>query len=181
MNFLKKAITLVEVLISIFIFLLILVSVMNLFSSGIQGSQKSLTHQDNMQTANILMAQIEYDLLRATEIVYPEINDKQKEANWKTITNDGKEISFVYDTINKGIEGVHRNVTGYNIASPIDQFFAKDHVINLSFTHFVVNATQNNGMLNDKHSMWVELEIGEKNGKVATFTMNRLISVKKPF
>ncbi len=175
----KKAFTLVEITIGIFIFSILLLVVMNVFSSGMKGSQKALSHQDNMEAANILMAQIEYDLSRATKITFPDWNDTQSEAQWKFESEDGKEVTFFYE---KSSEGVHRNVTGDGIA-PINYYFAKGHTVNISFTHFAVDAGggNNDDLLVEKHGMWIDLEVGDPKGKYPSFTMNKLIVVRRPF
>ncbi len=179
----KRAFTLVEIIIGVIIFSILLLVVMNVFISGMKGSQKSLTHQDNMEAANILMAQIEYDLSRATKIEYPDWNETRPEAQWKFEGENGESIIYTYDITGNGIDGVHRNVFGYNIDSPINHYFAKGHTINISFTHYALKAGggKNKDLLADKHGMWVDLEVGDPKGNAASFTMNKLIVVRKPF
>lgn len=177
----KKAFSLVEITIGVLIFSIMLIVVMNVFSSGMKGSRIALTHQDNMEVANLLMAQIEYDLLKTTKIEYPKRNETKSEAQFKFEGEDGKTITFSYDMTDNGIDGVHRNVFENN--SSLDYYFAKGHTINIKFTHFAVDAGggSNNDLLSDKHGIWIDLEVGDPKESVASFTMNKLIVVRCPF
>ena len=179
----KKAVTLIEILICVVLSALLIIGLMNLFSSGLKGSTKTLALQDNMETANILMAQIEYDLLKATEITVPEwTKGSEGSAQW---ISDSKSsigsVQYTYDYVSGSKDGVHRKVHGNNI--DLDNYFAKNHLIDLKFTHFAVDTDkdQNNDIISEKHGIWVELTVysKEKEDKDA-FTIKRLIAVKKP-
>ena len=78
----KSAITLIEMSIAIVLAFILLSVVLKIFSSGMKESANALTHQDNMETANILMSQIEYDLIKATAIQSPNCNEKSNNAKW---------------------------------------------------------------------------------------------------
>ena len=195
----KKAISLIEISIAAFLAFIILGSILNVFSSGLKGSTKNLTHQDNMETANILMSQIELDLLKATEIKKPGWNQEDNNAQWvmNSSTSLG-DISFTYDFVPNSLKGVHRLVKGNNIEE--SHYYAKDHLVNLNFTHLVINSknpsnnndntendnnnnndnseNNNNNPLIEKHAMWVEIEIGSSKGDVASYTLKRLITLK---
>ena len=175
MKNLKKAITLIEMSIAIVFAFILLAGVLKIFSSGMKGSAKALTHQDNMETANILMSQIEYDLIKATEIQIPACNEKSKNAQWsfKTKSSLG-DISFSYDYVQNSTDGVHRIVNGNDIKE--DNYFARGHPINLQFTHIVVYSDDSNeNTITENHGMWVELDVGSQKGDVATYTLKRLI------
>ena len=106
----KKAVTLAEVIIGIVLSALIIIGVMRVFTSGMRGSTKGLAHQANMETASILMAQIEYDLLRATEIKSPAQNSKDDGASWKFYyaqSGLGYPLTVNYSKVS---EGILRNV-----------------------------------------------------------------------
>lgn len=180
----KKAVTLVEVLICITLSVLLLVGVMNLFGSGLKGSAQVLTLQDNMETANILMSQIELDLLKATEISIPLSNEEDNIASWffdNKCPVIGK-ITYNYDyNKNDSKTGVHRNVNEDGIA--YDLFFAKNHFIDLKFKHLVIDTdkTSNNDISFENHAMWVELTVYSKDKTDKdSFTLKRLIPIKKP-
>ena len=182
----RKAVTLVEILIGIILTALIISGVMQLFSSGMKDTAKALTHQDNMEAANILMTQIEYDLLRAVEIKEPVWNDTQDGGLWEIQkteednNNSKKTISINYS--NNGNNGILRDYGGEK------HVFAKGHAVKLSFTHFAVDTSEGNenDKLVVKHGMWVELTVysnpgnyDEKDDK--TFDMRRLIVIRRPF
>ena len=188
-----KALSLIEITIGTFLAFILLGSVLKVFSSGIKGSTKNLTHQDNMETANILMSQIELDLLKANEIKTPGWNQEDNNAQWAMSSSSSLgNITFTYDYVPNSPIGVHRLVKGNNIEE--NHYYAKDHIVNLNFTHLVINSnntgindennnSNNNNNINDnllieKHAMWVEIEIGSTKGDVATYTLKRLITLK---
>lgn len=183
MNINKKAVTLVEVLICVALSVVILIGILNLFGSALKGSAKTLTMQDNIETANILISQIEHDLLNATEIIVPDWNEESIGlALWiyDSKNTDGS-IGYAYDYVANSKDGVHRKTTKNNISQ--DYYFAKGHLVDLKFKHFAVDTykDQNNEIIEEKHGMWVELTVysKEKNEK-DSFTIKRLIPIKKP-
>ena len=183
MIFRKKAITLIEISIGILIFSILLVGILNLFSSGLKGSAKALTHQDNMEAANLLMAQIENDLAKASEIVFPEWNKEARNAQWKyKADNTANETIFSYDYTEGDLKGVHRKVSGNNLE--LENYLAKDHIIDLKFKHFAIDAGKgkDDNFTEERHGIWVDLTVysKDKNDK-DSFTMKRLISIRKPF
>lgn len=179
----KKAVSLIEITICIIISALLLIGILNLLSSGMKGSAKALTHQDNMEAANILMRQIEYDLSRASEIISPARNKTEKEANWVLKYIEGgqeKTITYMYNTESSSTlfppyNGIKRVVDKTGESSR-KSYLAKGHPIKLTFTHYASGTADF-----EKHGMWVELEVGSQRNDVATFSLNKLIAVKKPF
>ena len=175
----RKAITLVEISIVSVLAFLIIGSILNVFSSGIKGSTRNLTHQDNMETANILMSQIEFDLLKVNEIISPDWNQEGNKAIMvmKSSSSLG-DIVFSYDNDPTSQNGVHRYVKGNNFEE--NNYFAKNHPVKLNFTHVVINSTNSNNerLFIEKHAMWVELEVGSAKGDVASYTLKRLITLK---
>ncbi len=89
-------------------------------------------------------------------------------------------IQYTYDYVSGSKDGVHRKVLENNIN--IDNYFAKNHLVELSFKHFAVdiNKDQNNEIVSGKHGMWVELTVYSKEkDEKDSFTIKRLISVKE--
>ena len=180
----KKAFTLIEVLICVILSALLIIGLMNIFGSGLKGSAKTLNLQDNMETANILMAQIEHDLMNATEITVPEWNKGSVGlAQWVSESDSSSgSTQYYYNYVSGSKEGVQRKVLGNNVN--LNHYLAKNHLIDLRFTHYAIDAykDENNEFISEKHGMWVELTVyspKDKNDKDA-FTIKRLISVKKP-
>ena len=179
----KNAVSLIEIAICIVLSTLLLIGILNLLSSGMKGSAKALTHQDNMEAANILMRQIEYDLSRATEIMSPARNKTEKEANWVIKYKEGgqeKAITYMYNvesnsTLFPPYKGIKRIVDNTGEGSK-DSYLAKGHPIKLYFTHYASGTADF-----EKHGMWVELEVGSQRNDVATFSLRRLIAIQKPF
>ena len=182
MKYRNKAVTLIEVLICVVLSVILIIGLMNLFGSGLKGSAKTLNLQDNMETANILMAQIEYDLAKATKITVPDWNEgSQGSAQWVCDSKSSVgSIQYTYDYVSGSKDGVHRKILGNNVN--IENYFAKNHLIELNFKHFAldINKDQNNDIINEKHGMWVELTVysKEKDDNDA-FTIKRLIALKE--
>ena len=176
-----KAVTLIEVTIAVVLSAIIIVGLMNLFSSGMRGSAKGMAHQANMESASILMAQIEYDLLRATEIKSPTANMKDDGASWKFFygaSGEGYPVTVNYTKTSDGItRNVFDEISNKTIANNV---FAKNHKVSLSFLHFLVNPSEDEQVI--KHGVWVELTVDSKDNKTASktepFTMKRLIIIR---
>lgn len=176
-----KAVTLIEVMIGIILSAILIIGVMNIFSSGMKGSTKGLAHQANMETASILMAQIEYDLLRGTHIKSPSIDMKDDGASWKfyyAASGLGYPLTVNYS---KGSEGIVRNVIDEKNNKIINNtIFAKGHDVALSFTHLKFEDPNDKKNL-QKHGLWIELTVSAKEKRTAqveTFTLKRLIIIR---
>ena len=174
----KKALTIVEISIGAIISSLLLLVVLNLFSSGMKSSSQTLTHQDNMEAANILMSQIECDLQRATEIKHPGWNDSDKVSNW-VFQNKDVNINYTYDGAT-GAEGVIRIVN--DNGKTVKTTFSKNHPVKIKFTHFAKPTSVEKGNIKnfEKHGMWVEIVVSSKGKDIPPFTLKRLITVNIP-
>lgn len=179
----KKAVTLVEVVIGVVLSAVLIVVIMNLFSSGMKGSVKGLAHQANMETASIIMSQIEYDLLRGVSISQPEANldEDFDKAIWELyyIASGKREHATVtYTRLENGI-GVEREVKPSN-GKPLKVIFAKDKKVDLKFKHLRANVGTQDVPLY-KHGMLVKLTVSSKDSKKVgvnseeSFTLSRLI------
>lgn len=177
----KEAFTLIEISIGIIISALLLTGIMNLFSSGMKGSTKGMAYQANMETATILMAQIEYDLLKTVQINYPTSadgpNDKQKMAQWQFYKAPEGIATVTYQIIDNNVVRDVELPNGKNQKS----VFGKGLNIDINFLHFAVNSgTSEFEIL--KHAMWVELKVDtkyDKNvGKNEPIELNRLILIR---
>ena len=179
----KKAVTLVEITIGVVLSALLLVGIMNLFSSGMKGSVKGLAHQANMEAASILMSQIEYDLLRGVSISQPEANLEENfdRAIWDFyyIASGKREFATVtYTRLGNGI-GVEREVKPSS-GKPFKVVLAKDKKVELSFKHIKINAG-NKEVPVYKHGMLVKLTVSSKDSKKVgvnseeSFSLSRLI------
>lgn len=174
----RKGVTLVELTIGIAISALLLCGIMNLLSAGMKGSTKGLAHQANMEAASILMSQIEYDLLRATDILDPQNNEKDKSARWKLFNARSKSGSGIV-TYSVGADNVTRNVE-MSDGTKENSVFCSGHKIELTFTKFAVET----GFEQIRHGMFVELKVSAKDKKTAvaeSFEMKRLIMVRSQF
>jgi hypothetical protein len=134
-----------------------------------KNSSKTLTHQDNMEAANILMSQIECDLQRATEIKHPGWNDTDNVANW-VFQNKNVNITYNYDGAT-GSEGIRRIVN--DNGKTMNTVFSKGHPVKIKFTHYAKPTSIEKGNVKnfEKHGMWVEIEVGSKNKDIPPFTL----------
>ena len=175
----KKAVTMIEVTIATIISALLIIGLMNIFSSGMRGSAKGLAHQANMETASILMAQIEYDLLRAYLIKSPDNKTRDDASSWEFKQEDssGKPFSALVN-YTKTPEGIVRNVVNLKDNNQISNtVFAKGFDVNLSFLHIKFNVS-NEKRKRKRHGMWVELTVSskeKKTGQIESFALKRLI------
>lgn len=171
----KKAVTLIEISIGAIISALLLIGLLNLLNVGMRGSTKGLTHQANMESASILMAQIEYDLLRATEIMDPPSNGKDSSARWKFYYSHSKTGPAIVN-YSLGPNGVTRNVDLGGGKSE-NTVFCNGHKVDLAFTSFAVET----GFEQYRHGMCVELTVSakeKKTGDKESFSLKRLIMVR---
>ena len=182
----RKAVTLVEVVIVVALSSMIILAIMNLLSSGMKGSAKGLAHQANMESASIIMSQIEYDLLRATTISKPEsgANEDFDKAIWDFhygASNSGDPSNVTYSRLMNGM-GVCREV---KMAGGKNQktIFAKYQKVDLSFKHFVFNTGSKQYPIY-KDAMLVGVTVSSKDNKRGgtneAFTLRRLIVVRNP-
>lgn len=182
----KRAFSLVEITVGVIIAAVLLTVLMKLLSSGMKGSTKGIAHQANVEAASILMSQIEYDLLRATEIVSPVNTESDSTACWKLYNASSKTGSPVMVTYATNVSsGVDRKI---NIEGSIqNSTLAKGHNVSLKFTHFKATpAADKYRKLGEKylirHAMWVELTVSTKNdkkvGENETFSLKRLVVVR---
>lgn len=167
----KSAITLVEICIGVVILSIVMAVVMNMFVSGIKGTNKGRAHLTNMQTAAIIMANIEYDLLRATKISDPVINIQEKEGRWEFVSKDGVVHTVMYQSLPNGIIREEQN----GITGKKTNVFGKGLNFHLHFRHlaFVDPIKQVT-----KKGMWVELKVSSNKSDDEEFTINRIITCK---
>ena len=183
----RKAVTLIEIIIAVALSSLIILAVMNLFSSGMKGSAKGLAHQSNMESASIIMSQIESDLLRATTFSKPEsgVNNNSDTATWDfyyKASNSDKPSTVTYSKTNDGF-GVSREIKLPD-GKVQKIILAKSQKVNLSFNHFTFN-TSSSKYPAYKQAMLVEVTVSSKDsirgGTNESFTLKRFIVVRTPF
>ena len=178
----KKAFTLIEISIGIIISALMLAGIMHVFSSGMKGSTKGMAYQANMETATILMAQIEYDLLRAVNIDYPETSilnslHKENSAVWQFYVEPEKTATVTYQSIDNSVVREVKLPDGKTQKTVFGQGLSTT----ISFLHFLANSgTAEFDVV--KHAMWVELKVETKDekkvGKNEPIELNRLIVIR---
>ena len=180
----KKAVTLVEISIGVILSALLIVGIMNLFGSGMKGSVKGMAHQANMETASILMSQIEYDLLRCVNISQPEANldedfDKAIWELFNVVSGKREYATVTYTRLENGM-GVEREVKASN-GKFYRNVFAKDRKVELSFRHLRANIGSQEVPVY-KHGMLVGLTVSSKDnrnsGNNEPFTLKRIIIVR---
>lgn len=184
MNHKKSAVTLIEIIIVVILSSVIILAVMNLFSSGMKGSAKGLAHQANMESASIIMSQIEYDLLRAVSFSKPDpgVNEDSNIAIWDFCygtSNSDNPSTVTYSQTNDGL-GVSREVKMPD-GKVQKTILAKSQKVNLIFKQFNFNTGSKKYPVY-KQGMLVEVTVSSKdNKKVGTnesFSLKRLIVVR---
>lgn len=168
--------TIVEISIALIVASVLLVAVLNLFRTSLSGSQKGMANLANMETATILMAQIEYDLIRT--YAAPNIDfsskDSLEEIEIFVKTDDlakGNEYKVIYKW--NGLT-VTREMTN-NGSSINSHVYGKGLSLVIKF----YPVTMPNPNL--KYGFYVVLEVKsavKKSGAEETFTLKRLIMCK---
>ena len=183
----KKAVTLVEVVIGVVLSAVLIVVIMNLFSSGMKGSVKGLAHQANMETASIIMSQIEYDLLKSTEILEPDKSQKSNTARWTLYDDASGELApkTVKYSANAS-DGVTRSIEFAN-GKKQNMVLGKGHKVELNFIYFQATSAPSEfyelgRKYQRKNAMWVEIRVStkydKKIGENESIELKRLIVVR---
>ncbi len=169
----RKGITLAELAIGLVIVGIIFTAVFNVFSIGLRGSNKGMAHLTIMEGAAILLAQIEYDLLRATVVNDPPAGASDKDARWEILLDDssGKGI-IMYNLLDEGIE---RTIDAGG--KQHKYIYCRGLKVALKFQHVTLPDPAN---AQKRVGMWVELlvEAPEKFATEEKFSMKRLIICK---
>lgn len=163
-----QAVTLVEICVGVFILSIVMTAVMSLFAGGMKGSKKGMAHLTNMQTAAIIMAQIEYDLLRATAIIDPAPETIESEARWEFGNEDGSVGTVTYNLLPDGLERHESN----SLSGGKRHTFGKGLNMKLQFRHleFAVPAEKK-----VKEGMLINIKIASDNSSNEEFNISRLI------
>lgn len=186
MIFNRKAVTIIEVVVVVILSSMLILGIMSLFSSGMKGSAKGLAHQVNMESASIIMSQIEYDLLRATSISKPDpgLNESFDTAIWNFYygaSGSGSPCTVTYVKNNDGL-GICREVKmeGGKVQKII---LGRLQKVDLSFKRFTFNTGTKKYPIH-KDTMLVEVTVSSKDstrgGTNEAFTLRRLIVVRYP-
>lgn len=169
----RRAVTLAEMAIGIIIVSIIFLAVFNLFSVGLRGSNKGMAHLTIMEGSAILLSQIEYDLLRATQVQDPAPGAADKAARWEILLDDASGKGTIMYTLTD--EGVVRNL---DVAGTKYKYvYCRGQKVGLQFHHVKV-ADAASSM--QKVGVWVELsvEAPEKFATEEKFNMKRLFICK---
>jgi len=169
----RLGLTLIEMVIGLIIISIIFVAVFNIFSIGLRGSNKGMAHLTIMEGAAILLAQIEYDLLRATKLKDPAAGASDKDARWEILLENTDNAGIImYSLLEDGIERT-ADVDG----KQHKYVYCRGLKVSLNFQHVTLSDPAN---AQQKAGMWVELNV-EAPAKFATeekFSMKRLIICK---
>ena len=163
----------IEVFIGVLIISVIFAIALNLTSSGLRGADKGMSHLALMQSVAILMAQIEYDLLRAYDLLDPAPGDTDTAARWKLlIDDDDGEGTVIYNQVSDGVE------RHFTTANDDDRYtYGKGLNIELQFRHvYFPDPTTSS----DKRGMLIKIRAvsPEKFGNTEEFEMKRLFICK---
>ena len=128
--------TLVELSIGVVLGAIVLLAVSNIFSGGLKSTTKGTAHLSNLQASSILFAQIEEDLQRTSEILYPGAGSNETSINVKLETieeNQGGAIapvSVIYERVSNGI-GVKR--VRDEGGGPLEHVFCRNLKVEIGF------------------------------------------------
>lgn len=166
----KKGISVVEIVIGLIILSILLIVLMNLMTTGVRGASKGITHLGLMESSSILMAQIEYDLLRAYQIDPSFIAGIN--ARWGILTPGGSAI-ITYNLLTNGVERRLDEPSGSQ-----QYVFLKDTKVDISFESFSFADTPNQ---TQRVAILVSLKVSSHEraqGNSEEFSLKRLIFCK---
>jgi prepilin-type N-terminal cleavage/methylation domain-containing protein len=172
----KKGLTLIEISIGIVIISLLMVTVMKLFGTGMSRSQKGLSHLANMEAANILMSQIEYDLMRASEITDPAIGEKALSARWKMLTDQTIPDTTATVSYQNLDEAVKRTLI--ETGKTLEHTYCKGLKAVISFERVKFTDPKTGS---EKQGLWINLSVSSPKkmaGETEKFDLKRLIMCK---
>jgi len=167
----RKGVTLVEICIGVVILSLVMTGVMRMFAGGIRGSQQGMAHLTNMQTAAIIIAQVEYDLMRATELNDPPVNTTETAARWKIKSEDGSSSTVIYNLLPDGLERQENNST----SGDKKHVFGKGLNLKLQFRHLEFVIT---GEKKKKEGMLIDLKVASDKNSNEEFHIRRMVVAK---
>ncbi|PKL43999.1 MAG: hypothetical protein CVV41_09555 [Candidatus Riflebacteria bacterium HGW-Riflebacteria-1] len=169
----RRGITLIEITIGLIIISAIFAVVFNIFGVGLRGSHKGMAHLTIMEGAAILLAQIEYDLLRAYALTDPADGSSDKVARWEIFTEDSSGDGIVM--YNLSDEGIERTL---EVGGTVNKYvYCRGLTVGIKFHHISLPDPENSLK---RVGMWVELSVAapEKFATVEKFSMKRLIICK---
>ncbi len=164
----KCGVTLIEVCIGALLLSIILTIVMNLFAGGLKGSNKGMAHLTNMNSAAVIMAQIENDILRATKIMDPTIETTETAARWELQNEDGTTSTIIYNLLPNGLERKEDSPS----SGKKNHIFGRDLNLKIRFRHLEFLLTKEKTR---KEGMWVELKVSTNSKNDEEFSLNRLV------
>ncbi|MGM0600154.1 MAG: PilW family protein [Candidatus Rifleibacteriota bacterium] len=163
----KRGITLVEACIAALLLSIVMAVVMNMFAGGLKGSNKGMAHLTNMQTAALIMSQIEYDLMRATSLNDPAIENSESDARWQITNQDGSTSTIIY-RLADGLERQEDN----SLTGQSKHVFGRGLNLSALFRQLQFNLPANN---RSKSGMWVEITVSSDEDNNEEFKSKRLI------
>lgn len=175
---LKNGVTLTEIIIGILVLGVIFAGLMRLVTTGMRGASKGMSHLGIMQSASILMSQIEYDLLRATSIEFPAPGERSSSSQWNMLfleNNLPQNALVSYNQMSRGIER-HIDITDSGFQDRYN--YGSEYRLEVSFKHILI---PDEIKAFSRSAMLVEITITSDErmyGDREKFSLKRLITSK---
>ena len=164
----KTGITLVEACIAGLLLSVVMAVVMSMFAGGLKGSNKGMAHLTNMQTAAIIMSQIEYDLMRAVEINDPAAETNDSAARWRMANQDGSTSTVIYSLLTNGLERQEESGSG----DKFKHIFGRGLNLSVNFRHLKFDLPDSH---TSRKGMWVELKVSSDKDHNEEFMIKRMV------
>jgi hypothetical protein len=145
-----------------------MIVVMNMFAGGLKGSNKGMAHLTNMQTAALIMAQIEYDLMRASGLNDPAVETSDSAARWQIANQDGSSSTIIYTQLANGLERQEDN----SVSGLSKHVFGRELNLSVLFRQLKFDLPAGN---RSKTGMWVEIKVSSDKDNNEEFSSKRLI------
>ena len=132
----QKGFTMIELTMAILLASIILVAVSRMFSGGLKSSVKGSAHLNNIQTSSVFLGQLEMDLKKTSDIVFPANEEGDPSENIKLeILEDapagGLATASVIFSLTESGEGVKRMQDSGGDQS--EHIFCRGLKVNLGF------------------------------------------------
>lgn len=138
---------------------IVLLAVSNIFSGGLKSTTKGTAHLSNLQASSILFGQIEEDLQRTSEIIYPAAGSNETSLNVKLETVEENQVgiiapvSIMYELVSGGI-GVKR--IRDEGGGPLEHVFCRNLKVEIGFRRAELPG--------GKIGLWVKLKTSNPKG-----------------
>ena len=141
----KQAFTMIELAMAILLTSILMIGLSHMFSGGLKSSVKGSAHLNNIQTSSVLLGQLELDLKKTSDIIFPasEEGDSNEHIKLEVLeegSSGGLATGSVMYSLDAGGEGVKRMQDFSGNTS--EHTFCRGLKVNLGFRRLELSSGQ---------------------------------------